>query len=109
MTSAENASRPLRNVTPTAKRWSAKPDGTTSESKHATIMALLRDGPEEARAVKMADRHEVEIRLNYGYPRAAPDVRWLTPIFHPNVSFSGFIHLRDIGLPWEPTVQLSQV
>jgi hypothetical protein len=30
----------------------------------------------------------------------------LTAIFHPNVSFSGFINLKDIGLTWESDLGL---
>ena len=30
--------------------------------------------------------HRVEIILGADYPRRAPNVRWLTPIFHPNIS-----------------------
>jgi hypothetical protein len=33
----------------------------------------------------------------------------VTPILHPNVSFSGFIQLRDVGLPWDRTVTLDAV
>jgi hypothetical protein len=59
--------------------------------------------------VEMIDAHRVELRLPYAYPKVAPDVRWVTPIFHPNVSFSGFIHLADVGLPWESHVTLDIV
>ena len=30
--------------------------------------------------------HRCEIELGAGYPRDAPRVKWLTPIFHPNIS-----------------------
>ncbi len=56
--------------------------------------------------VEFADVHRCEVRLPYSYPDRPPDVRWLTPIVHPNVSFSGFINLRDIGLPWEKGMNL---
>jgi hypothetical protein len=59
--------------------------------------------------VEMVDLHRVELRLPYAYPRVPPDVRWVTPIFHPNVSFSGFIHLADVGLPWDADVTLDVV
>ena len=29
-----------------------------------------------------------------------PDVRWLTPVWHPNIGHSGVVNLEDIGLPW---------
>jgi len=50
--------------------------------------------------VGLVEQHQVELRLPYAYPQRPPDVRWLTPILHPNVSFSGFITLKDVGLPW---------
>ncbi len=33
----------------------------------------------------ISKRHQVEIVLPSDYPREAPRVRWLTPIFHPNI------------------------
>ncbi len=59
--------------------------------------------------VKSVELHRVELRLPYAYPKAAPDIRWVTPIFHPNVSFSGFIHLADVGIPWDGQVTLDVV
>ncbi len=59
--------------------------------------------------VEVVEEHRCELRLPYAYPRRAPQVRWLTPLFHPNVSFSGFISLRDIGLPWDSDVGLDVV
>lgn len=60
-------------------------------------------------SVEVVDEHRCEIRLPYAYPKRPPQVRWATPIFHPNVSFSGFISLRDIGLPWDSSVGLDVV
>ncbi len=59
--------------------------------------------------VDILELHQCEIRLPYSYPRRPPDVRWLTPLFHPNVSFSGFINLREIGLPWDDDLTLDLV
>jgi ubiquitin-protein ligase len=42
---------------------------------------LQRDG----RTPLVADEHQLEIVLPAQYPRRAPVVRWLTPIFHPNI------------------------
>lgn len=60
-------------------------------------------------AVEFIDEHRVDLRLPSGYPEIPPDLRWLTPILHPNVSFSGFIQLPDIGLPWDESVTLDVV
>lgn len=60
-------------------------------------------------AVEFIDEHRVELRLPSSYPEMPPDLRWVTPILHPNVSFSGFIQLPDIGLPWDESVTLDVV
>lgn len=62
-----------------------------------------------AGAVEFVELHQIDMRLPYGYPVSPPDLRWVTPILHPNVSFSGFIHVRDLGLPWDDTVTLDVV
>ena len=59
--------------------------------------------------VEYVDLHKIDIRLPFTYPERPPDIRWLTPIFHPNVSFSGFIDLADIGLPWHADLGLDAV
>lgn len=59
--------------------------------------------------VEIVEVHRVELRLPFAYPKVPPDIRWVTPIFHPNVSFSGFIHLADVGLPWDGHVSLDVV
>ena len=60
-------------------------------------------------AVEFMELHQVEMRLPCDYPAVPPDLRWITPILHPNVSFSGFIQLRDLGLPWDDSVTLDVV
>jgi len=59
--------------------------------------------------VEIVELHKCDIRLPYAYPERGPDIRWLTPIFHPNVSFSGFINLKQIGLPWDKKITLDVV
>ncbi len=54
-------------------------------------------------------RHECEIRLTLSYPKRPPDIRWLTPLFHPNISFGGFIRLRDVGMAWTEDLALDVV
>jgi ubiquitin-protein ligase len=56
--------------------------------------------------IETVELHNVELRLPYSYPERSPDIRWTTPIFHPNISYSGFINLKDIGLPWEKDLGL---
>ncbi len=56
--------------------------------------------------VSVIELHEIDLRMPYSYPERPPDVRWLTPIVHPNVSFSGFLNLAEIGLPWSEDLTL---
>jgi ubiquitin-protein ligase len=69
---------------------------------------LGRD-PSSQSEVTAIDLHQVDLRLPYSYPQSPPDIRWLTPIFHPNISFSGFVNLADIGLVWAKDVTLDVV
>jgi ubiquitin-protein ligase len=62
-----------------------------------------------AGAVEFIEVHQIDMRLPFSYPAQPPDLRWVTPLLHPNVSFSGFIHVRDLGLPWDDTVTLDVV
>lgn len=39
----------------------------------------------DGRTPELGETHQVEIVLGADYPRVAPQVRWLTPIFHPNI------------------------
>jgi ubiquitin-protein ligase len=59
--------------------------------------------------VETIELHKIELRLPYSYPELPPDIRWTTPIFHPNISFSGFISVSDIGLPWDEGLTLDKV
>ena len=59
--------------------------------------------------VEIVELHKIDLRLPYSYPRRPPDIRWITPIFHPNISFSGFINLKDVGLPWDQDLGLDVV
>src|SRR5262249_6853478 len=60
---------------------------------------LARDAASQ-NDVAIAELHQVELRMPYAYPTSPPDIRWLTPLWHPNVSFSGFVNLSDLGLTW---------
>ena len=59
--------------------------------------------------VEFVNLHKIDLRLPYSFPRRPPDIRWITPIFHPNISFSGFINLKDVGLPWHKDLGLDIV
>jgi hypothetical protein len=53
--------------------------------------------------------HQCDLRLAFSYPRYPPDIRWLTPLMHPNISFGGFIRMEDIGIPWSEDLGLDVV
>ena len=53
--------------------------------------------------------HEILIQLVAEYPRSAPHMRWMTPIYHPNISASGAICLGGWGTHWAPSLQLDRL
>lgn len=63
----------------------------------------------EGAPVEFADEHAVEVRLSSGFPVVPPEVRWLTPILHPNVGPSGMASLRDLGMQWHEQMPLDAV
>jgi ubiquitin-protein ligase len=64
-----------------------------------TGKGLGRD-PSSQSEVTTVELHQIDLRMPYAYPQSPPDIRWVTPIMHPNVSFSGFVSLADIGIVW---------
>jgi len=70
--------------------------------------AIKRDLASKAE-VEIHELHRCQIRLPYSFPERPPEIRWLTPIFHPNISFSGMIKLDDIGLPWDKDLHLDVI
>jgi len=59
--------------------------------------------------VAVADRHEVVIKLGASYPRTMPEIRWLTPIYHPNISEIGMVCLGGYGTHWVPSLNLDEL
>lgn len=59
--------------------------------------------------VTIQERHEVEIKLGAGYPRTMPELRWLTPIYHPNISEIGMVCLGGYGTHWVPSLNLDEL
>ncbi|OJW26877.1 MAG: hypothetical protein BGO49_21380 [Planctomycetales bacterium 71-10] len=66
---------------------------------------LHRDGGK----VRPLATHEVEIKLGSSYPRSMPEIRWLSPIYHPNISEIGMVCLGGYGTHWVPSVQLDEL
>lgn len=59
--------------------------------------------------VKTLEMHRVEIKLGSSYPRTIPEIRWVTPIYHPNISEIGMVCLGGYGTHWVPSVQLDEL
>jgi hypothetical protein len=59
--------------------------------------------------VAVRERHEFEIRLGASYPRTMPEIRWLTPIYHPNISEIGMVCLGGYGTHWAPSLNLDEL
>jgi ubiquitin-protein ligase len=55
------------------------------------------------------DYHEVEIKLGSAYPRTMPEIRWLSPIYHPNISEVGLVCLGGYGTHWVPSLHLDDL
>lgn len=69
---------------------------------------LKRDRTQESERAEV-EEHRCELRLGYGYPEQPPELRWITPIYHPNITYSGFVQLKCLGLPWEKAIGLDVV
>jgi ubiquitin-protein ligase len=59
--------------------------------------------------VAARDHHEVEIKLGSAYPRTMPEIRWLSPIYHPNISEIGLVCLGGYGTHWVPSLHLDDL
>jgi hypothetical protein len=59
--------------------------------------------------VRFHETHRIEIKLGASYPRTMPEIRWLTPIYHPNISEIGMVCLGGYGTHWVPSVQLDEL
>jgi ubiquitin-protein ligase len=59
--------------------------------------------------IKTLETHRVEIKLGSSYPRTMPEIRWVTPIYHPNISEIGMVCLGGYGTHWVPSVQLDEL
>lgn len=77
--------------------------------QHYTVAFLGRSLARDRGKVVVRDRHEVEIKLGASYPRTMPEIRWLTPIYHPNISEIGMVCLGAYGTHWVPSLALDEL
>ena len=59
--------------------------------------------------VTVREQHEVEIKLGASYPRSMPEIRWISPIYHPNISEIGMVCLGGYGTHWVPSLNLDEL
>jgi ubiquitin-protein ligase len=59
--------------------------------------------------VQFQGMHEIHMRLGANYPRSMPELSWKTPVFHPNISASGFVCLGGYGTHWSPGIALDEL
>lgn len=59
--------------------------------------------------IVVRDAHEVEVKLGVSYPRTMPELRWLSPIYHPNISEIGLVCLGGYGTHWVPSLHLDEL
>lgn len=59
--------------------------------------------------VSVTTTHQVEIKLGASYPRTMPEIRWLSPIYHPNISEIGMVCLGGYGTHWVPSLNLDEL
>lgn len=59
----------------------------------------------EGGGVKLGGAQQVELSLGSNYPRSQPQIEWLTPIVHPNIS-GGNVCLGNYANQWTPYFKL---
>ena len=59
--------------------------------------------------VHVETRHHVTIQLGASYPRMIPEMKWRSPVFHPNISAAGVVCLGGYSTHWVPSLQLDEL
>jgi ubiquitin-protein ligase len=82
---------------------------TGSPPNHYQITFLGKGLCRDRGKIKLVHLHRIEIKLGASYPRTIPEIRWLTPVYHPNISEIGMVCLGGYGTHWVPSVQLDEL
>jgi ubiquitin-protein ligase len=77
--------------------------------QHYIVIFLGKSLARARGKIGLQERHEVEIKLGASYPRTMPEIRWLTPIYHPNISEIGMVCLGGYGTHWVPSLNLDEL
>jgi ubiquitin-protein ligase len=106
--------RRLRNDLTAMERLSAESSvmrfrATGKPAQQYLVEFRGRSLARERGKVRIQDRHEVEIKLGSSYPRTMPELRWLSPIYHPNISEIGMVCLGGYGTHWVPSLNLDEL
>ncbi|MEK6236059.1 MAG: ubiquitin-conjugating enzyme E2, partial [Planctomycetales bacterium] len=64
---------------------------------------------EDDRKVVIGYNHVVLIRLGAHYPRMIPEMKWKSPIFHPNIATNGAVCLGGYTKHWVPSLGLDEL
>jgi ubiquitin-protein ligase len=82
--------------------------GDPPEKYLVTFAGLgLKLNPDEG--VVTAGKHQVRVVLGADYPRIRPDLRWVSPVFHPNISESGLVCLGGYTSDWVPSLTIDRL
>jgi ubiquitin-protein ligase len=59
--------------------------------------------------IEFTGEHSCDIRLPFSFPETAPDIRFTSTVYHPNIAAGGFVDLNSLGLQWSSELTLAVV
>ncbi|QGJ69362.1 Ubiquitin--protein ligase [Planctomycetales bacterium 10988] len=65
--------------------------------------------PKQEKSPIIVKEHQLTVRLGTQYPRQGPELRWITPIFHPNIATNGAVCLGGYTKHWVPSLGLADL
>ncbi len=100
---------PKRIAKETAKLMQDPPPGIQAvpHTSNARYFSIKLEGPSET--PYEGANFSLELYLPLDYPMSPPKVRFLTPVFHPNIDRLGRICLDILKDKWSPALQIRTV